>query len=82
MKIAAQWVLLLAAVGLIMFGLIHYSPDEKKAATPKTLGDRVEAACKPYLVSDWHVDYMDPSLLMVDCYDPKTTNIRSTVVER
>lgn len=55
---------------------------EAPAINPPTLGDRVAAACKPGRVSDWHVDYQDESLLVVTCYDPKTTNIKTTVVER
>ena len=49
---------------------------------PPVLGDRVAAACSPGLVSDWHVDYQDETLLQVTCYFPKTQEIKTTVVER
>lgn len=56
--------------------------DDPGRFHPATLGDRVAAACAPMRVSDWHVDYTDPTLLQVECYDAKSSSIRSTVVER
>jgi hypothetical protein len=48
----------------------------------ETLGDRIVAACVPLIVSDWQTDYVDPTVVRVTCYDPKTSLLTVKAVER
>lgn len=70
--------LLLGAIGAI----VALAAGGAAQGRGTLLGDRVIAACKPWPVSDWNVDYADKNLIRVTCYDPKTSNLRQTVVER
>lgn len=81
MKLQLALVVLLVAVGTVAVVTRNDVPETQQEHA-LTLGDLVEAACKPGVVSDWHVDYTDESLLQVTCYFPKTHEIKSTVVER
>ena len=79
---AVSLILLVALLSVAAAAVVAAPADKKGHFNPATLGDKVAAACKPGVVSDWHVDYTDESLLQVTCYNAKTQEVKSTVVER
>lgn len=82
MKEMAGIVLLVSLIAVGSVALVSAHSDELGRFNPPTLGDKVADACSPFLVSDWHVDYTDETLLQVTCYNPKTQQLKTTVVER
>jgi hypothetical protein len=47
-----------------------------------SLAEKINTACKPWLVDDWWILEQHPEFLRVSCYDPKTSKLRYTMVVR
>lgn len=71
------------AIGLATFAILSlYPSNDRPAASQPTLGEKIQAACGKLRLSDWTVDTNDPSLIHVTCYDPKTSDIKLSAVQR
>ena len=56
--------------------------DVSSATQQATLAEKINSACKPLPVNDWWIDPDEHSLVRVSCYDPKTSKLTYTVVDR
>lgn len=82
MKSLLAYLLFCSLIAVGALAVVSRGADPRGHFNPPTLGDKVTGACDPGVVSDWHVDYTDETLLQVTCYYPKSHVVKTTVVER
>lgn len=80
----AHYVILGSCLGVVFTSLVFFfMPHQHTQPKPhQALSDKIAHACGNLPLSDWEVDPIDPSIVKVTCYDPKTNNLKTTAVER
>ena len=71
---------------MVLFAVVAVTTVVTRPASSEdgslSLPEKINQACKPWLVNDfWPLDNQ-PGFMRVSCYDPKTARLRYTLVAR